>query len=126
MGGAVAVSGEEYEGKFEIRVYKVGELSDLRIEGEGWEIKSSSLPTTSVQADVGTIEITFRAVPTDADKPLGLSLLYNGRRVRTQYEVGPAHAAYKAQPRLLTRIPNSSGLRPGPRCTSTPTTSTPD
>ncbi len=110
---AVAIAGEEYEGAFEIRVYKPGDLTDFRIEGEGWRVASSTLPTASLRAPVGTISVKFKAIPTNPDEPLGLSLRYNGRLVRTLYEVGPAHAARKAQPRLLTRIPNTSGLRAG-------------
>ena len=104
---AVATAGQEYIGAFEINLYELGVLSDFRIEGTGWRVKSSTLPTEPVRADVGTIRVTFRAIPTDADKPVGLSFRYNGRYVRAVFDVGPAHA------RWLTPIPNTSGLRSG-------------
>ena len=108
---AGAIAGEDYEGAFEIHIYQPGDLTDFRIEGEGWRVVSSTLRTASMRADVGIIRVTFRVVPAAADKPLGLSFVYNGRYVRTVFEVGPAHAARKAQSQWLTRIANTSGLR---------------
>ncbi len=109
---AVAVAGEEYEGQFEIRVHREGQLSGLCIEGKGWEIKSSTLPKGPIQAEAGTLLVKFVATPADPDAPIGLSLRYNGRPVHRSFNVGPTHAARKAQPRPLVRAPDSTGLRP--------------
>lgn len=49
-GAAAAIAGQEYEGAFEIRVYQPGYLSDFQIEGEGWRVASSTIPTAPVRA----------------------------------------------------------------------------
>jgi len=110
--GHIATAGEPFDGTFEIRAYQPGELSGFQIEGEGWHVVSSTLPSGVQRVSAGSIQVTITATPTDPDKPLALSLRYNGRLVRTVFEVGSSHAARMAQPRLLTRIADSTGLRP--------------
>ncbi len=106
----IAVSSQAYDGAFEIRIGKSGDVSDFRFEGEGWQIITSTLPTSSFQADIGTIYVTFRAIPTNADNPLGMSFRFNGRRVKALFEVGPEYAE-KKETRALTRIPNTTGWK---------------
>ena len=72
---AGAIAGEDYEGAFEIYVYQPSDLTNFRFEGEGRRVTSSTLPTALVRANVGNLRATFRAVPADAHKPLGLSFL---------------------------------------------------
>ncbi len=109
----VASTGLVYEGEIEIRVHRSGELSDIQIAGDGWVIKTSTMPTQAQQVQKGNMRVKFQATPTDPDSPLALSLRYNGRMVKRVFEVGPAHADLKLQQRPLLQIPNTSGLRPG-------------
>jgi len=86
-----AVSGQEYAGTFQVHVYQPGNLADFRILAEGWTVLEFKLPADSFNADVGTVVIPFRAVPSDADQPIGLTFTFNGRRVAQRYEVGPRY-----------------------------------
>jgi len=84
----MAISGQEYEGVFEVRVFRPGSLDDIRIEGDGWPVLSVDAPANLADTPVGTMRISFRAIPADANKPIGLTLTFDGRRVSQRYEVG--------------------------------------
>ena len=99
-----AVAGQEYTGRFDVHVYKPGTLSDFALAGDGWTVVSLDAPTAPTAADPGTFTITFRAVPQDADSPIGLSLRYNGRKVSRSYEVGPAMFARAGKKHRSLRI----------------------
>jgi hypothetical protein len=88
---AQAAAGEEYTGIFEVRVYQAGTLADFKIEGQGWTILKIETPGDPIHVDVGVVSISFRAVPSDANQPIGLTLTYNGRRVSQRYEIGPTY-----------------------------------
>ncbi len=86
-----ATSGKEYAGAFEVHIAKAGVLAHFKLEGEGWIVLSFDTPEDPGLAQVGTFRIPFRAVPQDADRPIRLSLRYDGRRVSKAYEVGPKY-----------------------------------
>ncbi len=86
-----AVPGQEYTGVFEVRVFKAGTLAKFELAGEGWVILSADVPASPTAVEPGVLKVPFRAVPADANKPIGLSLTWNGRRVRKAYEIGPSY-----------------------------------
>ena len=60
-------------------------------------------------ASAGVVRIPFLAVPADADKPIALSLTYNGRKVRQAYTIGPAYFERAGKPSRSVRIgPNGA------------------
>ncbi|MBN2561627.1 MAG: hypothetical protein JXQ75_11925 [Phycisphaerae bacterium] len=103
-----AASGEQYAGVFEVQVYKAGTLASFKLLGDGWELLSLETPGDPVSVQPGVVRIPFRAVPTNADEPIGLSLTYNGRRVAKSAPVGPAHFAQAGKPYRLVPIPGTT------------------
>lgn len=107
-----AVSGQEYAGTFQVHVYQPGKLADFRILAEGWTVVEFQPPADAFTADVGTVSIPFRAVPSDADQSIGLTFTFNGRRVSQRYEVGPRYFTTASQGYRSRRIADTA---PGPR-----------
>ncbi len=108
-----AISGSVYSGVFEIRVFRPGSVSDIQIAGEGWTILAVEIPEGIATAAAGTIRIPFKAVPTDANKPIGLTLNYDGRRVTKRYSVGPDYFERVSKGFPSISRPGTTGLRPG-------------
>ena len=104
-----AVSGEEYAGVFEVHVHRPGRLADFRLMGDGWKPVSLETPGDPISVQPGTMRIPFRAVPSDADEPVGLSLTYNGRRVAKSAALGPKHYARANRPREAIRVDGTCG-----------------
>lgn len=116
-GTVQAVSGQAFQGVFEIRVGRPGTLGDLRIEGEGWTIVSVERAGATGDVTIGTLRIPFVAIPTDADKPIGLSVSYNGRRVSHRFQIGPRCFTDHSNVGSSLRLPNTTG-RPAPGVTA--------
>ncbi len=108
VGSRQAVSNQEYAGAFEVRVFKAGTLADFELYGAGWNMKSVDLPGTPLAARPSVVRIAFTAIPADADRPIGLSLTWNGRRVRQAYEIGPSYFARAGKPYLSARVPGTN------------------
>ncbi|UCE61311.1 MAG: hypothetical protein JSU63_06100, partial [Phycisphaerales bacterium] len=85
-----AVAGQEYKGKFLVHVFKAGTLDSFQLAGEGWNIVAFTPPAAPVLVQPGVIEIPFRAIPTDTNKRIALTLTYNGQTVHRGYNVGPS------------------------------------
>ena len=92
-----AKSGVEYRGAFTVDVGEAGTLSDFEIHGEGWTILEVDVSSDSVWAEQGVLRIPFRAIPTDADQPISLTLRYEGRRATRSLRIGPAAFAQRGQ-----------------------------
>ncbi|MHC4697851.1 MAG: transthyretin-like family protein, partial [Planctomycetota bacterium] len=107
-----AVSSEEYAGVFEVHVHKPGTLADFKLLGDGWRLLSLETPGDPVSVEPGVLRIPFRAMPADADEPVGLSLTYNGRRVAKSAPVGPAYFAKAGRPRPAVRVEGSRTVLP--------------
>jgi len=108
-----AVSGQMYAGVFHVHVYGAGVLTDFKLEGEGWNVLSVTLPADGKLNPVGMLWIPFRAVPSDADKPIRLSFRHNGRLVAQEYEIGPAYFSRAGKPYKAIRVePSGAGLAP--------------
>jgi len=106
-----AVSGEVFVGEFEVHVYRPGVLSDFKLRGEGWTVLSVDFPATPYEAPEGVLRIPFRAIPADADAPIGLKLKYNGRFVRQRYSIGPEYFSQRGVPRSAVRIAGTHAQR---------------
>ena len=102
-----ARSGAVYAGAFEVRVFRAGTLADFELVGDGWNITTVELPAATLNVQPGVVRIPFTAIPTDADRPIGLSLTWNGRRVRQAYEIGPAYFSRAGTSHLSVRVPGS-------------------
>jgi len=92
-----AKSGVEYRGAFTVDVREAGTLSGFEIHGEGWTILEVDVSSDSVWAEQGVLRIPFRAIPTDANQPLSLTLRYEGRRVTRSLRIGSAAFARRGQ-----------------------------
>jgi hypothetical protein len=109
-----AVAGQPYSGVFEIHVGQAGTVDDISITGEGWTIQQVDRPAGPRRMHPGVLRIPFRAVPADADRPIRLSLTYEGRRITQTYEIGPAYFNRAGRSRPLERIPGTTGLQQAP------------
>ncbi|MHC5111151.1 MAG: hypothetical protein ACYTHJ_14875 [Planctomycetota bacterium] len=100
----VARTGEMYDATFEILVGAAGRLSNLEISGEGWDVLEITAPSNEHTVEPGRVEIPFRAIPKDADRPIGLQFLYNGQRVKKSFVVGPAYFSNVGKDRPLIQL----------------------
>jgi len=99
-----AVAGQEYNGKFLVHVFKAGTVDRFHLAGEGWNVVAFTPPDVPARVQPGMIEIPFRAIPTDANKRIVLTLTYNGQTVRRGYELGPAVFERAFKPNRLRRL----------------------
>lgn len=99
-----ATNGQPFSGVFEVQVYRAGTLTDYDVKGQGWTITTVGLPATPTTADVGVLRIPFTAVPTDADRPFGLTLRWNGRRVSRSFGVGPDYFNRAGKPHAVRHV----------------------
>lgn len=103
-----AVAGQEYASEFLVQVYKSGTLTDFRVKGDGWTILSIDAPTTPLNTLPTILSVPFRAIPSDPEKPIGLSVKYDGRRTRQLAHVGPAYLAQASKPKPLMQVRTTS------------------
>ncbi|UCC30706.1 MAG: hypothetical protein JSU86_00210 [Phycisphaerales bacterium] len=99
-----AESGVEYHGVFIVDVREAGTLSEFEIHGEGWTILDVDVASDSVWASEGEFRIPFRAVPTDADQRITMTLRYDGRKVTRSLRIGPAAFAQRGKDRASVRV----------------------
>ena len=112
-----AVSGQAYAGVFEVEVYEAGMLADFKLGGDGWTPLFLNATTAAKWTEPSVLRIPFQAIPTDADKPIRLSLTYNGRRVTRIFEIGPAYFARAGKPYQLVPVPgHRTSVSGGPHC----------
>ncbi len=109
-----AVAGEEFSGVFEVHVFKSGFLDDFILSGEGWEIVSTDAPKNGVQVQPGVLKIAFRAIPSNTDNPVELTLTFNGRKASRAYEIGRKYFERAGKPHRLVQIAADSGVVVGP------------
>ncbi len=74
-----ARAGVEFTGAFRITASGSGVLENVRLEGEGWAIRSLANPGTVRLASHASRVVTFRAVPSDPSAPLFLRATFDGR-----------------------------------------------
>lgn len=86
-----------YAGVIEIDVGKAGVLDDFDVSGEGWSVTTIDRAAQGKHAQAGLVRVPFRAVPTDPDKPIRLSLTYNGRKVTRTFSIGPKKFAQRGR-----------------------------
>jgi hypothetical protein len=109
-----AASGHQFAGAIEIHVGRPGTVDNITIEGEGWTLQQIERPAGPRQMQPGVVRIPFRARPANADKPIRVSLTYEGRRIARTFELGPGYFARAGRPEPLQPIPGTSGVRPAP------------
>jgi len=99
-----AVAGQEYNGKFLVHVFKAGTLDHFQLGGEGWRVVTFTPPAGPALVQPSVIEIPFRAIPTDVNKRIALTLTYNGQTVHRAYDVGPSVLERGTKPYRLRRL----------------------
>jgi len=77
----VVRAGEPVRGTIEAVTASAGVLSDVRIAGAGWSVRTPDAPERIVMPSKGTRRFEFEAVPRDPSEPLVVSALLDGRRV---------------------------------------------
>ncbi len=110
-----AVSGQEYVGTFEIRLFRSGVIDNVLVDGDGWTLVSVDWPDAAVHSVAGVLRVPFRAIPSNADSPIRLSFNYNGRKLSKAYEIGPAYFDQAGKPFTTRRIADTSGIQASPR-----------
>ncbi len=99
-----AISGQEYTATIQVLIGRVGLLDDFALTGEGWTIVESNAPNQH-QAQAGeAIDLTFKAVPADANRPLRVSLTWNGRRVSRTLRLSQAYFEQMERSGPLQRV----------------------
>jgi len=108
-----AVSGVVYTGTFIVQVYDDGMLGEWRITGEGWQILEADYPAEARVSKGDVLRVRFRALPGDADQPIGLSLTFDGRRAAQRYAVGLQTFARFAQVQPAIQLSDNKSDRVG-------------
>lgn len=104
-----AVTGQTYTGVFEVQVGAEGTLDHVELIGEGWTSLALAAPAGGTRTPPGVVRVPFRAIPQDAEQPVGLSVTWNGRKVTKHFRVGPAAMARSGKPRPAVRLETGVG-----------------
>ncbi|MBN2445151.1 MAG: hypothetical protein JXO22_00370 [Phycisphaerae bacterium] len=107
-----AVSGQQYDGVLELHLGTDGILTELSLGGDGWTVVSFDAPAVPLHARSSVLRIPFRALPSDADEPIVVSLSFNGFRMDKPIEIGPASFARRGQVLRAVAVPESELPRP--------------
>ncbi len=108
-----ARSGEVFTGELRIVSGAVASLTDLEIGGPGWDDgRADALPTAAVAKDQAVV-IAFAATCQDADKPLTVTLRWNGQRIREVLDLSP-RAERLATTRAAVAKVNDDAFAPSP------------
>ncbi len=100
-----AMAGVEFQGEFTINVRRPGKLTVIKIFGDGWNIVKVGVTPGPHQVEVGLFRVPFRAIPTDPDAVLSMTMSFDGQHVTRSLALGPAMAArrlIRTQPLLYT------------------------
>lgn len=109
---SAAAAGHVFDGVFEVEIFRPGTLTDVEISGVGWTIlPGADTSNRRVNAPV-VIQIPFSAIPTDADRPIGLTLHWNGRRAGDSFVVGSSYFENIGRPRRLRLLAAQSMTAP--------------
>jgi hypothetical protein len=103
----LAKAWEPYAGVFELHSATKVTLTDVAFAGKGWSLQELQLPAQLELAAGEVMLVPFRAVPIDAESPLGLSFKIDGRPFTTTMQVGPEYLADKLAPSRL--VPMDEG-----------------
>ncbi|MCP4251237.1 MAG: hypothetical protein GY778_29725 [bacterium] len=107
-----AVSGEVYEGVFEVHVGRAGTLANFELDGAGWTVLSLDVAADPLQVEAGVVLIPFSALPADADRLIRMSLTHDGRLVSRSLRIGPAAFARRGKDRPSVQV-SPIGRPPG-------------
>ncbi len=105
-----AVDGVEYRGVFTIDVRKPGTLSGISLSGEGWNVIELDVAPGPQQVDVGVFRVPFRAIPTNADSRLSLTMSFDGQRVTRSLSVGSEIFARRLMGNRLRQLTPATSL----------------
>lgn len=84
-----AVSGEEYAGVVEFTAPEHGVLDQIELSGEGWDVHSITPSASAALRRGQSVVIRYRAIPTNADEDLTLSIRFGGLETTRVFNVGP-------------------------------------
>lgn len=85
-----AISGAEYSTIIEITAAADGVISAFALEGDGWTIADIGLQTPRTVRAGEVIPVRFHGRPADAEKPLRLAIIFDGRRVDRAFRFSAA------------------------------------
>ena len=99
-----AVSGQIFNGVFEIQFFEPGTLTDIEVFGDGWDVQSIEAAADRQVAVPSMVRIPFRALPNDANQPIGITFTFDSWRVRRLFEVGIEASKAVKMPNLVTAL----------------------
>ncbi len=103
-----AGAGEAYRGAVELIAGESGDVSNLRLEGEGWSIGDLNVLGDLRLDKQERLLVAFEATPSDPTKPLYVVFSFGGREVRRPLDLSPGRIARLGQPRALAVEPPGS------------------
>ncbi|HWL92286.1 MAG TPA: hypothetical protein VNT79_02025, partial [Phycisphaerae bacterium] len=80
-----ATSGADYSTVIEVVAGADGTIDSFKLSGEGWDIRSVGVTTPRAVRAGEMIPIRFNARPADSEKPLRVSLTFNGRTIKQTF-----------------------------------------
>jgi hypothetical protein len=101
-----------FEGGFEVRVARKGNLADIALEGAGWIIQGIEAPLSTQIAPDAPLQVHFRASPRDPREPLTLHLNFDGHPYTKVFEWTPTAIDRMAHPRRLAESPEARKWTP--------------
>ncbi len=96
--GAPAAAGQVYAGAVEVLVGADGVLANLRVAGEGWELKHIEFAGPRAVRAGETVRIPFQAVPASPARQLRFSFDFDGREISQTFDFSPARMARAGRP----------------------------
>lgn len=104
---------QEHRGLVEVTVGERGTIEQFDLQGAGWTVLEihPRPPLDVVRGQVTTF--SYRATPRDPATPLVARVVFNHQRVQRAVTVSPERYARYGRARPSTRVPGSTGLRPG-------------
>ncbi len=85
-----AVAGEAFAGRLRITSGKAAELTEFRLEGEGWRQLRLDVPAIASLAKGEELVVDFTALPTDPGQWLVVHFLWNGIPFAKHLDLSPA------------------------------------
>ncbi len=113
---AGAKSGKTYAGKLSIESVEGVVVSDLKLSGEGWSIKSFATSGDLKYSRADQILIPFEIQNTDTTRPLVFSCLINGKPYTKHLDISDHSYTTSHQTRSTKKLPDylESSLRKNP------------
>lgn len=106
-----AQSGVEYVGRLDIHVGEEGELTDVAISGNGWQLEPISTGPVPLRRGEA-FRLDYRGVPADESEPLQFLATFEGRKIQKTLDLSPAYFASAGKARGVVNIDAEGRITP--------------